>query len=40
MDIKTKCTMCNKDAIFIQPDSQTGQIIDVCKEHFTWMHIG
>ena len=37
---KTKCDKCDKVAEFIQPDVQTGQIIDVCKDHFVWMHAG
>lgn len=40
METKTKCIKCDKDATFTQPDNQTGQIVDVCKDHFVWMHVG
>jgi hypothetical protein len=37
---KVKCTFCDKDAEFTQPEKQTGKIIDVCKTHFTFMYMG
>ena len=37
---KAKCYYCDKVAEFTQPDADTGKIIDVCKNHFTWMHVG
>lgn len=40
MDTKTKCSKCDNDAVYTQPDAKTGNIIDVCKKHFTLMHIG
>lgn len=35
-----KCFYCDKKAQFTQPEKETGKIIDVCVDHFTFMHIG
>ena len=35
-----KCYYCDQNAEFTQPEIETGIIIDVCKKHFTWMHVG
>lgn len=32
--IKTKCKYCNNDAVYQEPAEDTGEIIDVCKNHF------
>ena len=28
------CVYCNKPGIFWQPHFKTGELVDVCKEHF------
>ena len=33
--VKTKCVNCNNDAVYTQPDKETGEIVDVCDKHFT-----
>lgn len=35
-----KCYYCDAKAEFTQPEQKTGEIIDVCPKHFTWMHAG
>ena len=37
---KEKCSFCNNDAEFTQPDRKTGIIVDVCRKHFTFMYMG
>ena len=37
---KDKCIKCNKVARFTQPDKETGNIVDVCEQHFVFMHMG
>lgn len=32
----TKCVRCNNESKFTQPDDDTGEVIDVCNEHFTF----
>lgn len=32
---KSKCVKCDRVATYNQPDENTGNIIDVCIEHFT-----
>lgn len=32
--VKTKCAYCEKDAIYQEPSEDTGQVIDVCYNHF------
>lgn len=35
-----KCFYCNKNAEFFQPEDKTGEVISVCKKHFTYMFSG
>lgn len=32
---KTKCQYCDNQAMYNQPDKDTGDIINVCQKHFT-----
>jgi len=36
----TKCYYCNKSSEYTQPEITTGNIIDVCSTHFTYMYAG
>lgn len=29
-----KCYYCDKKALYTQPDKDTGEIVDACKDHF------
>lgn len=37
---KTKCIKCDQFATYTQPDKDTGQIIDVCDNHFLFKYMG
>lgn len=37
---KPKCNKCNEVAKFTQPDKETGEIIDVCENHFIYKYMG
>lgn len=39
-NINMTCYYCDAKAEFTQPEKDTGKIIDVCKNHFDWMHAG
>lgn len=30
-----KCYYCEEKALFNQPEKQSGEIVDVCRKHFT-----
>lgn len=35
-----KCYYCDEKAEYVQPEKDTGVIIDVCITHFTFKHWG
>lgn len=37
---KILCAKCDQVAKFTQPDKETGQIIDVCDNHFIFKYMG
>jgi hypothetical protein len=37
---KPACFKCGNEAIYTQPDKDTGEIVDVCEKHFILKYMG
>lgn len=37
---KPTCIKCDKEAKYTQPDKETGEIVEVCDQHFIYKYMG